>query len=165
MFVQPPETPLECHHPRKIARLCGVSLRCAQGWRAARSWPLYAQRLARLALDGHLGSMWPAWDGWTVTPGALHWEGVSLPRPALMTYYERLQTASIEREELQRYRAGVPVIDRRQLARLDAAADVLSDAAQALGRLYPRFARRGADAPLHVAEHAGTALAEDGRRV
>lgn len=55
-------------HIKDIARICGVSLKTAQRWKAGQTVP---PKTALMLLSGDLGILDPAWSGWIIRKGLL----------------------------------------------------------------------------------------------
>lgn len=128
---------LEALPVRDVARCCGVAERTARLWKQ-RGAPPAAARLLALAIgdmETMFGRDWRGWwmrgavlespDGQDWTPGRLGaW------------WIERQQIPTLQRQ-LERYRAGVPIIDRGELERLQTAAQAAQRFAREMAGLYP----------------------------
>tara|TARA_Y100001951_G_scaffold99206_1_gene100926 strand:- start:904 stop:1383 length:480 start_codon:yes stop_codon:yes gene_type:complete len=122
---------------RDVARCCGVSERTARSWRD-NGPPPTAARLLALASGDMESIAGPDWRYWRVScrglvsPDGQHWT----PGALGAWWIERQQIPTM-RAALDRYRDGVPIIDRRELDRLQRAADAAQRAAAELSGIYP----------------------------
>lgn len=132
--------------PRRVAQICAVTIRTARGWRQRRRWPAYAERLVRLVEFGDLEILGGrSWRGWYLVDGILTGpDGEAWDTGRLGAWWIERQQIPLQRRDLERYRDGVPIIDRAELERLQRAAQAAAEAAHALGRLYPKAATAGA---------------------
>lgn len=133
--------------PRTVAEVCGVTERAARGWRQRRSWPPTARRLLRIVMLGDMEAVGGrAWRGWTMSRrGELVGpDGECWDTGRLGSWWIERQQIPQQRRELDRYRDGVPIIDRAELARLQRAQEAAATAAHELARLFPESARAGA---------------------
>lgn len=141
------DTDLSALDSRTVARVCGVTERTARGWRQRGDWPEMARRLLRLVVLGDMEELGGRdWRHWTMnarnelcSPDNQVWDSGRLGA----WWIERQQIPTLK-QEVRRLRAGMPIIDRDELARLQDAQAAASRAAHELARLYPRAADAGA---------------------
>lgn len=85
---------------KEISRVCGVSLKTAQRWKAGQTVP---PKAALWLISGELGYLDPAWTGWTLRGGQLTspegWRAT--PGDVLSIQLTQAQLAAYRHETLQ----------------------------------------------------------------
>ncbi|MDA3920597.1 MAG: DUF3653 domain-containing protein [Salinisphaera sp.] len=130
---------------RDIARCCGVSERTARMWKEKGPTPAAARLLALAVgdLEAIAGKRWRFWYldsvGNLYAPDGHVWDAGQLEQ-----WWIEQQMLSTLKQEIARYQAGVPIIDRGELDRLQQARDVALRLSAELTALYPPI--KGTDA-------------------
>lgn len=123
---------------RDVARICDVSERCARGWLASGKMPTMAARLLALAVGDVESVAGRPWRGWLFDDAGLIGPDDRRYVPGDLVALDATRGAlDATTQELARYRAGVPIIDRKALDRLETAAQAAQDFAQAFAGLWP----------------------------
>lgn len=131
---------------RDVARICDVSERCARGWKASGTVPPMAARLLALSVGDMEAIAGKPWRGWLLDDNGLTGPDDRRYGPGDLAALDATRAAlATTQAELARYRAGVPIIDRAALDRLESAAQAAQDFAQSFAGLWPARGAPAAD--------------------